>query len=197
MSEVAAQGMNTGAQASAMPARHVRALAYLAWRHRRPHRRHDPRGWRHPAHRFRPVHHRVATDHRRHPAADRGPLASGVRGLPEDPGIYRDQSRHEPRGVQIHLLVGMGASLPRALHRPRLPAAVHRLLDRRLHPAQAHAPAPWPIRPRRPARRARLVHGEKRARRPHRCQPVPARRPFRRGRPDLRLHAMASVWPRR
>ena len=43
----------------------------------------------------------------------------------------------------------------------------------------------------------RLVHGEERARRSHRCQPIPARRAFRRGAAHPRLHALAPVRSRR
>ena len=34
-----------------------------------------------------------------------------------NPGIHAGQQGHEPGGVQIHLLVGMGPSLPGPLHR--------------------------------------------------------------------------------
>ena len=60
-----------------------------------------------------------------------------------------------------------------------------------LYPKAAAAPSRWPLPAWRTARRGRLVHGEERPRRPHRCQPVPARRPSRHRRADLRLHALA------
>ena len=68
-------------------------------------------------------------------AAQRGRLDARFRGLSEDPGIYRDQARHEPGRVQDHLLVGMGASLSRPADRRRLLRALRRLLARGLHSA--------------------------------------------------------------
>ena len=109
--------------------------AHLACRDRGSHRRHDPGRRRHAAHRFGPVHHRVAADHGRRSAAQRGRLDARFRGLSEDSGIYRDQARHEPGRVQDHLLVGMGASLSRPADRRRLLRALRRLLARGLHSA--------------------------------------------------------------
>nr|WP_280136656.1 COX15/CtaA family protein [Methyloceanibacter superfactus] len=138
----------------------------------------------------------MATDHRRHPAADRGPLASGVRGLPEDPGIYRDQSRHELEAFKsiywwewAHRFLGRFIGLVFLL--PFIAFWIAGYIPRKLMPRLLGLFVLGGLQG------ARLVHGEKRARRSHRCQPVPARRPFRRGRPDLRLHTMASVRPRR
>ena len=63
----------------------------------------------------------------------------GVREIPADPAISAAQQGHEPRGVQAHLLVGMGAPVSRARRRLRLRAAARLLLAHR--PAGAPAEA--------------------------------------------------------
>src|SRR5215469_7428656 len=75
--------------------------------------------WRGDApHRLGPLHHRMATDHR-HPAAPvGGGLAGGLRQIPADSPVPARQSRYEPGGIQVHLLVGMGASPARPTARP-------------------------------------------------------------------------------
>ena len=154
----------------------------------------DRRG--HQAHRFGPVHHRVAADLGRRPAVERRRLAGGFRRLSENPRIYRAQARHEPRRIQDHLLVGMGASFSRPADRRRVLRAVRGVLDRRLYSARTAAAARLPVPARRVSGRGRLVHGEKRSGRAHRCQPVPARRAFRHRARHSRLHPLAPVRPR-
>ena len=163
----------------------------LAWARRAPHRGDDPGRRRHAAHRFRPLHHRMEAGDRGDPAAHRERLAGGFRRLSEDPRISRAEAGHEPRSVQDHLLVGVEPPLPRPADRHRLPPALPRLLDRRLHPESSVAAARRPVRARRPARRRRLVHGEERPRLPRRREPVPARSPSRHRRRHPRLHALA------
>ena len=70
------------------------------------------RGRRDAAHRLGPVDHRMAADRRHRAAAVACRLAGGVRQVPADPAIPARQQGHEPRRVQGHLLVGMGASPP-------------------------------------------------------------------------------------
>ena len=169
----------------------IASLAALARfdRHSRP--GDDPGRRRDAPHRFRPFHHRVEAGDGRGAAALRQRLARGIRRLPPNSRVPVAEAGHEPRSVQDHLLVGVGAPLPWAADRCRLPGAVRRLLDRRVYPKAATTPSRWPLPAWRTARRGRLVHGEERPRRPHRCQPVPARRPSRHRRDDLRLHALA------
>ena len=50
-------------------------------------------------------------------------MAGRIREISGHPAIPRAQSRHEPRCVQDHLLVGMDASAHRPHHRRRVPAA--------------------------------------------------------------------------
>ena len=182
---------------AAMPARHVRALRLWLGALAALIVAMILVGGATQAHRFGPVHHRVAADPRRHPAVERGRLAGGFRRLSENPRIYRAQARHEPRRVQDHLLVGMGASFSRPADRRRLLRAVRRVLDRRLYSARAAAAAHRPVPARRASGRGRLVHGEERSGRAHRCEPVPARRAFRHRARHSRLHALAPVRPRR
>ncbi len=172
-------------------------LAGLA-RNRRPaHRGDGPGRGRHASHRFRALHHRMAADHGGDPAALGRRLAKGVRGLSEDPGIFGAEAGHEPRRVQGHLLVGMGASLPWPPDRRRLPRAVCRLLERGFHSPRLSAPAARPVRAWRAAGRRRLVHGEERPRHARRREPIPARRASRRRRADPGLHALAVLRSRR
>ena len=58
------------------------------------------------------------------PPLDRGRMAGRVRQIQDDPAIPRAQSRHEPRRVQDHLLVGVVASAAGAPDRRGIPAAV-------------------------------------------------------------------------
>ena len=93
------------------------------------------------------------------PPLERAGLAGGVRALSAEPAIRAAQSRHEPARFQDHLLVGMGASRARPLHRARL--------CRRL-PLDRGAPRGLPPAARNPRRdgcaarhagRRRLDHG--------------------------------------
>ena len=110
--------------------RATRGRSALARRARSAHRRHDPCRRHDEAHRFRPLHHRVETDRRRDPASVGVRLERSLHGLQDDTGIYRAQARHEPRRIQDHLLVGVGAPLPRAADRICLPRSLRRVLDR-------------------------------------------------------------------
>ena len=92
----------------------------VALRHRLAGLWHGDAGRGHQAHRFRPLHHRVETDPRHHSAAQPVRLGRGIRQVQAFAGIRARQQGHEPRRIQAHLLVGMGAPLPRPLRRLRL-----------------------------------------------------------------------------
>ena len=127
------------------------------------------------AHRIGPVDHRVAAAARRHSAAERGRLASGVREVQGDPRVQHRQRGHVARRLQVHLLVGVDAPAARAPHRRGLRHPVPRILGYGPAAAGAAAEALRRAGAGRPAGLHRLVHGEIRARRPHRREPVPPR----------------------
>ena len=137
--------------------------------------RDDRRRRRDAADGLRPIDHRVEAAARRHPAAQRGGLAGGVRQVQGDPRVLDRQRGHVARRVQGHLLVGVGASLPRTVDRRGVRAAVAGLLGGGQAAAGPRAEAHRRARAGRPAGRDRLVHGEVGARRAHRREPVPAR----------------------
>ena len=75
------------------------------------------RGAGHPGHghhrradaadRLGPFHHRMEADHGRDPAAERRAMGRRLRQVSAHPAICAGKSRHEPGGLQGHLLVGM------------------------------------------------------------------------------------------
>ena len=117
---------------------------------------------------------RMEADPRRHPAAQRRRVAGGIPALPADPAICRAQQGHEHRGVQVDLLVGMGAPHPGAQRRRGLCLAAAVLLGDAPHRARPGAETGRHSSARRPAGRHRLVDGGVRPGRPGLGQPVPA-----------------------
>ena len=145
---------------------------------------------------FGPLHHAVEAAFGRHPAAYAGGLERRVRGLQAHPAICRAQRRHDARGFQEHLLVGMGTPAARPHHR------------RGLHPSRAlRSSSGLAVRRARPARRAgdraagagadrRLVDGVLGPRRSHRGRAGPPRAPPADRRGDLRRADPRRRWAR-
>ena len=122
-----------------------------------------------------PVDHRVAAAARRHSPAQRSRLAGGVREVQGDPRVQHRERRHVARRLQVYLLVGMDAPPARAPYRRGLRHPIPRVLGYGPAAAGSAAEAVRRAGAGRPAGFYRLVHGEIRARRPHRREPVPAR----------------------
>ena len=150
-------GFMTASSAQAGPA--SRRRQRVADRGRRADRGHGAGRRRHAAHRIRIVDRRVEAGHRHAAAAQRGAVGAGVRGLQGDPAIPRTQRRHEPCGVQDHLLVGMEPPPARARDRRGLSAAVPVLPVARRVERRAETAALDDLRAWRAAGRGRLVDG--------------------------------------
>src|SRR3972149_9522564 len=69
-------------------------------------------------------HRRMGPDHGRGPAAYPDPVGGDLQQVQADAGIPEDQHWHVSRGLQGHLLCGVGAPPARARHRIRFSAAV-------------------------------------------------------------------------
>ena len=129
---------------------------------------------RHPAHRIRPLDHRVEAGDGHAAAARRKWVAGRVREISGHPAIPRAQCRHESRAIQDHLLVGMGASAARPADRRGVFAAVSLVPVARLGGTGAAGAAVVHFRARRAARWRRLVDGRLRPRRPRRSLAISA-----------------------
>ena len=144
---------------SAQQAPHPGAVRWWLIVGRRADRGHGAGRRRHAADGIRIVDRRVEAGHRHAAAAQRGAVGAGVRGLQGHPAIPRTQRRHEPCGVQDHLLVGMEPPPARARDRRGLSAAVPVLPVARRVERRAEAAAVDDLRARRAAGRGRLVDG--------------------------------------
>ena len=151
----------------------ARAFESLVFR-RRAGVRDGGRRRHHPPHRKRAVDHRVEADFRRRPAAQPWRLAARLRPLPRDAPISRGRrpGGNDARRVQVHLLVGMGASAAGTDHRDRVPASGAVVRRQAGDPQRLWLAPRRPVRARRRAGRDRLVHGDVGARGPHRSEPV-------------------------
>ena len=122
-------------------------------------------------------------------------MAGSPREIPADSGVQARQQGHEPRGLQVHLLVGVGPPLPRPHGRLRFRDPLRLLPGPRPPQRAPRMEARRHSRARRPAGRHRLVHGELGPRRSHRRQPLPSG-PSPHGRlRDLRPAAMDGMEP--
>ena len=160
----------------------------------------DPRR-HHPAYRIGAVDGRMAAIDRRHPTAERIRLGGCFRQIPPLARVPKAQLLDGPCGVQGDLLDGVCPPSLGPSHRRGVlgPASLF------LGSAAARSPADGasfrPLVPGRPPRCLRLVHGQKRSRRPGRREPSPPCRASRSGVFDLRLHVVArprtgaEAWP--
>ena len=98
----------------------LEARAHLAFRNCGAGVRHGGRGRRHPPDGLRPFDHGMAAHPWRRAADERSRMAGRIREIPAYPRVQPDQSRHDPRRLQGHLLVGMDAPASRTAYRGRI-----------------------------------------------------------------------------
>ena len=145
-----------------------------------------------PADRIRSVDDRVAAPVRLAAADERLRLAAAVRPLQGDAAVPAGLPRPDRRRLQGDLLAGISAPAVRPVDRRRVPGRLRHSAAAPPPAAPAGPGAGRAVRPRRPAGRARLVHGRQRPGRPARGQPLPARRPPLAGDHPLRLDRLAD-----
>src|SRR5216683_8204623 len=165
----------------------------VAVRDRRADRDHGAGRRRHAPDRIRALDCRVEAGHRNSAAAQSGAMDRGVRRLQDYTAISRTQCRHEPGGVQDHLLVGMEPPVARARDRRRLFAAVSLVPLARYPEHGLAAAAVADLRPWRAAGRGRLVDGGLRTVATGRGFANSSRHPSGAGAADFRMHRLDTA----